>query len=352
MTTTLQDLKDALTEAADQASAPTGLTILQAVEADVTRARRRTVARACALAVTATVIAGALALGDGRKDAAVPSGPPVSGSLRVVTSDPTFAEFDRGFHRLAVVDLPLGAEGSVDLSSLAQAGRRVYAWGYCTGAHGQPPGLSLASGTQVKYVDCPARAQSTSVRPSVLWLPEEAGRQLLVSAQPGRAVDGTAMDGTARIAFYQEASWDRYPLPPRPADLASNPQYAWDIDPEALAFVGPEDAQLPNARRTITIPYQERMGVGVQIRGPGSLTLGLDGRTMTLSCGHPGRITFCLPDRGVGETFTTWAYGFADAGLWFDDQPGMEVGKPLTITVDTAHFHGDDWRVLVHIREP
>jgi hypothetical protein len=346
MKATVQDLRDTLNEAAGQASAPDGLAVLQGVERGVARARRRTVLGVCSLVAAATGIAGALALGEGRKAAEVPSGPPTSGSLRVVTNDPTFTEFDRGFHRIAVVDLPLGSEGSVDLTSIQQADRRIYAWRYCTGTDGQPPGLRLISGAQVKYLDCPPRAEATAGRPSVLWLPAEAGRQTVVSSNS----DGPG-SGTARIAFYQEASWDEYTVPRRPTDLASNPAYAWDNPAGAVAFVGPKDPGDPNGRTTITVPYQERMGIAVQVRGPGSLTVGLNGRVLTLSCGQPGRITFCLHDLGVSDTFTSWAYGFADAGIWFDNEPGLQVGKPLTITVDASHFQGDDWRVLVHIRE-
>lgn len=346
MRATVQDLRETLTEAAEQASAPDGLAMLQAVERGLAHARRRSVVRVASLVVAAMGIAGAVALGEGRKDADVPSGPPTSGSVRVVTADPTFAEFDRGFHRIAVVDLPLGSEGSVDLTSLEQADRRIYAWRYCTGTSGQPPALRLASGAQVRYLDCPTRAEATAGRPSVLWLPAEAGRQTVVASNAG---DSTG--GTARIAFYQEASWDHYALPRRPVDLASNPAYAWDNPPDAVAFVGPANPRVPNARTTITVPYQERMGVAIQVRGPGSLSLGLNGKGLTLYCGQPGRITFCLPDLGIGDTFTTWAYGFADAGVWFDKEAGLEVGQPVTITVEPSHFQGDDWRVLVHIRE-
>jgi hypothetical protein len=296
--------------------------------------------------VAATAIAGVVAMGEGRKHAATPSGPAPSGSLKVVTDDPSFPQFERGFRRLAVVELPVGAEGSVDLTPLQLAGRRIYAWRYCTGPQDLSPTLRLVSGAQVKYLDCPTRAAAATAWPIVLWYPEDAGRRVAVNAR-----SGNAGEGTARIAFYQEASWEQYRLPPRPADLDTNPAYAWSTRQGVLTFVGPEDPNAPNVRRTITVPYRDRMGVGIQARGPGSLTLRLNGRSLDLFCGNPGRIAVCLPEQPMGDTLTTWAYGHAEGGLWFDDMPGLEVGKPLTITVEPSHFQGDDWRLLVGIRE-
>lgn len=346
MSATLQDLREALGEAADETIAPTGLELLQGVERGLARARRRTLVGGCSVAVAALAVVGIVAVGQGRKDAAVPSGPPTSGSLRVVADDPTFSEFDRGLHRIAVVELPLGSDGSVDLSSVERPDRRIYAWRYCTGTQGDPPVLRLVSGTRVRYLECPTRTASTTGRPSALWFSGEAGRQVVVSASDAEA------HGAARIAFYEEATREEYPMPRRPTDLASNPDYAWESLPGTVLIAGPADPAAPNVRRSITVPYQERMGVAVELRGPGRVTLGLNGRGVNLYCGDPGRIAFCVPEQLVGDTLTTWAYGRATAGVYFDNEAGMEVGKPLTITVDPSSFQGDDWRVVVHTREP
>ena len=347
MTATLQDLRDTLAEAAEQSFAPSGPDILASVERGVAGARRRTVARVCALAVAAVGIAGAVTVGAGRKDAATPSGPPASGSLRVVADDPTFAAFDRGLRRIAVVEVPLGAAGSVDLSALERPDRRVYAWRYCTGtgADGRHPSLRLVSGSRVRYLDCPPRAEATAGMATALWFPADAGHEVVASASAG-----TTKGGMARIAFYQDASRDQYPLPQRPADLATNPDYAWDQPPGTVAFVGPADPSSPNVPRTITVPYRERLGVTVQVRGPGSVTLELNGTGMNLGCWDPGRIGQCVPQQLLGDTLTTWGYGFAAAGRYLDND-GLQVGEPLTVTVHPSQFLGDDWRVLVDVRE-
>lgn len=347
MRATVQDLRDALADAAEQASPADGLTTLQAVERGVGKARRRTVVGVCSLAVAAIGVGGAVALGEGRKDAATPSGPQAPGALRVVSDDPAFPVFDRGLRRMTIVDLPMGAEGSVELPPVELLeGRRIYALRYCTGTHGSAPAIRLVSGSQVRYLDCPTRTASASTGPSALWYPEDASLRMAISAR-----SATPGEGNARIAFYQEASWEQYALPPRPVDLDSNPAYAWRRHPAALAFVGPADPGAPNLRRTLTVAYQERMGIGIQARGPGSLTLRVNGTSLDLFCGQPGRIAVCVPEQTIGDTFTTWGYGYAEGGVWFDSLAGLEVGKALTITVDPAHFQGDDWRLEVGIRE-
>ena len=346
MRATVQDLREALAEAAEQASPVDGMTTLQAVERGVGETRRRTLVGVCLVAVAATGVAGAVALGEGRKGAATPSGPHVSGALRVVSDDPAFPGLDRGLRRMAIVDLPVGAEGSVDLSPVELADRRIYAWRYCTGTQGSTPALRLVAGSQVKYLDCPTRTAAATTPPTVLWYPEDASHLMAVSTR-----SGDPGEGTARIAFYQEVSWEEYRLPPRPLDLTSNPAYAWRTHRAAVAFVGPVDPGAPNVRRTITVPYQERMGIGIQARGPGSLALRVNGTSLDLFCGQPGRIAVCVPEQAMGDTLTTWAYGYAEGGAWLDEMAGLEVGKPLTITVDPSHFQGDDWRLEVGVRE-
>lgn len=66
---------------------------------------------------------------------------------------------------------------------------------------------------------------------------------------------------------------------------------------------------------------------------------------MALGCGYPSEIISCVPHQDIGETFSTWGYGLADAGTWFDSLPGLVVGQPVTITVHPSHFVGDEWRL-------
>jgi hypothetical protein len=344
MSATLNDLRAALDDVADRAAPPQGVDVLYDVVLRVTAARRRRIGSVAVLAAAAmTAAAVGVLAAQPDQDTTLPAHK--SADVATVVEDPSFPAFTLGLRRIVVVELALARGTSAPLTPKVDATRPLWAVATCP-ASGEPTGFTLTSGSRQVVVPC-AGPDGPAARTSrkLLWAPADASPRLDVTwaatTRPG---------ARARLALYQESTWEEYRLPQRPAHLSPLPRFDWTAIDGYRAEYGPNPHASPNDPRTITVPYEKGMGASLQARGPGTLRLTINGGSVDLSCGPASTITACISDQPVGETWSTWGYGQAEAGLWFDSLPGLVVGQPVTVTVHPSHFVGDDWRIGLKVR--
>ena len=344
MSATLHDLRAALDEYAEGAAAPDGLEVLDGVRQGVMVARRRRPGAIALRAVATTAAVGVVATQPGR-DSTLPAQRP--DGVATIVEDATFPAFTLGLRRVVVVELALGKGTAAALTPQVDATRPLFAVATC-GASGEPGGFTVSSGSQQVLVRCAGpEGPAAKANRKLLWRPADATAVVAVGWTPP-----SSPSPTARLALYQEATWDEYRLPQRPPGISVAPDFDWTAFAGHRTAYGPNPQASPNDARTITVPYEEGMGVAFQVRGPGTLRLTVNGQGVDLGCGYPSTLTTCIPDQPIGETFSTWGYGLADAGQWFDSLPGLVVGQPITITVHPSHFVGDDWRLGLEVRDP
>jgi hypothetical protein len=339
MSATLDDLREALLEAADEALCRDPSTTVEEVGHAVAVAdRRRRVGLAAAAACVIAVGGGLLAWDRGRDDAGPV--PPAT----VVSDDSAFPAYDRGLKRLTIVDLPLSGDAEAVISTRERTQNRLFVVAYCQGTGGTGPMLSVRSADRQKFVPCLSRTQAESAtsRP-VLWRPADADVELVV--EPARMARGT---GRARVAVYQEVAWGDYRFPPRPHDLETNPHTAWPTTTGSEVWTGPADPARPNEPLTVTVTPHRYLLIRLHARAPGELRVTVDGTPVTLRCiGAAGPVA-C--DSASSDSFTQWGYGRAEAGRWIDldtEATTLRSGRPATVTVHPTWFASDDWRLEV-----
>jgi len=333
MTPTLEDLRAALQESAEQVQCPDPSTTLAAVEhGAAARDRRRRSGRAALAAAAIAIGSGLLAWEHGRDDSS-PARP-----ATMIADDPRFPAFVRGLMRLTVVDLPLARGARAVVTTRVRSQNLLYLAAACDGGE---PMLSVTSGKQQKYLKCPSTGTTDpALGLPVLWRPADAGDQLVV--RPARSALGS---GHAVVAVYQEVGWDEYRFPPRPHNLEAGEGTTWGSQPGALFYGGPTDPARPNASRTVRVPYAEGLAVRLHARAPGLLRVAVNGHFLPLQCASQTSQAVCgSPD----NTMVQWAYGPAEAGNRVDQAvTGLRPGQRVEVTVYPDNFAGDDWRLEV-----
>ena len=157
------------------------------------------------------------------------------------------------------------------------------------------------------------------------------------------------------VAIYESVRWQEYPLPPRPADLNTNAQYAWSSEPGTVRVLGPKTAQEANKPVTFTQPFDPKLFLNLQIRGPGRMRVLINGKDITEQIG-----TASLTQ---DKFMSFWGYDQDGAGFPFDPLmwaalrtgatgPTTKSGTPVTVTIEPQDFQGPDWRIAVQPDTP
>jgi hypothetical protein len=177
---------------------------------------------------------------------------------------------------------------------------------------------------------------------------------VFISHSPSPSLPSLFKDAKIHVAIYESVPWQEYPLPPRPADLDTNAQYAWSSEPGTVRVLGPKTAQEANKPLTFTQPFDPKLILNLQIRGPGRMRVLFDGVDVSKTIGGYA----LTQDRFI----SFWGYdGTASFGLPFDIAslgasatipPPIKPGTPVTVTIEPQDFQGPDWRIAVQPNPP
>jgi hypothetical protein len=162
-------------------------------------------------------------------------------------------------------------------------------------------------------------------------------------------------DAKIHVAIYESVPWQDYPFPPRPADLNTSAQYAWSNEPGTVRVLGPKTAQEANKPVTFTQPFDPKLMVNLQIRGPGRIRVLINGKDITEQIGA----SMLTQDKFI----SSWGYdqgGSAfplDPSVWASRRTGAtgpttKPGTPVTVTIEPQDFQGPDWRIAVEPNRP
>jgi len=359
MRRTVDDLRGALHEEADAAAYPD-------VEALVAGARRRVVAgrqRRLAVLGTATVaVLVVVGLAVSRPAHKALPQPADRGPFTVSVSGAGFPKYQQGMKLLTVVDAPMLARTKGSIVVPTTPGRRLAVRMTCTpeptdnadnwnewnrrmvakftsqGGTGQSSCGLIGAGYDPIGV---ATVAKTTVLADVSF-----SRELPLSPELFKGAK-------IHVAIYQSVPWEDYPLPQRPADMETNAQYAWSNEPGTLRVLGPKTAQEANKPLTFTQPFDSKLILNLQVRGPGRMRVLFDGVDVSKPIGGYG----LTQDRFI----SFWGYGGATFELPFDSAslvasvttpPPLKAGIPVTVTIEPRDFQGPDWRIAVQPSPP
>jgi len=86
---------------------------------------------------------------------------------------------------------------------------------------------------------------------------------------------------TYPLVIYGSVPWQDYPFPPRPADLDTNPEYAWGGGAGNVRVLGPTTTQEANKPLTFTRPFDPNLSLNLQVRGPGRMKVLTNGKDIS-----------------------------------------------------------------------
>jgi len=178
---------------------------------------------------------------------------------------------------------------------------------------------------------------------------------VFISHSPSPSLPSLFKDATIHVAIYESVPWEDYPLPPRPADLDTNAQYAWSSEPGTVRVLGPKTAQEANKPLTFTRPFDPKLSLNLEIRGPGRIRVLINGKDITEWFGAAS---------GTQDKFIS-SWGYDQGGLAFPldplgwaslrtgaTGPTTKPGTPVTVTIEPQDFQGPDWRIAVEPNRP
>lgn len=171
---------------------------------------------------------------------------------------------------------------------------------------------------------------------------------VFVSHEPSPGLPSLFTDAKIHVAIYESVPWEDYHFPARPADPESSPEYAWWSGPGEVQTLGPTTALEANTPLTFVQPFDPKLALRLQYRGPGRIRVLINGKDVTAQI--EGTMA---QDRFVN----IWDYhqsGFdfsLDPAVWYDPtgSNGMTTppGSPVTVTIISRDFQGPDWRITV-----
>jgi len=121
-----------------------------------------------------------------------------------------------------------------------------------------------------------------------------------------------------------------------------------------VRVLGPKTAQEANKPVTFTQPFDPKLMVNLQIRGPGRIRVLINGKDVNRQVGasYP-------PDKFISS------WGYDQGGLAFPldplgwaalrtgaTGPTTKPGTPVTVTIEPQDFQGPDWRIAVEPNPP
>jgi len=372
----LANLPDALREEADAAAYPDVDALVTGAQRRVAATRRRRLSAVGAATVAVMVVGGLIAVTSSPHQPVprpvspqsvspqsvspqpVSTQPPDPGPFTVNASGAGFPEYSQGMKRVTVLDSPMleRAKGSIVIPTTA--GRHLAVRMTCTPTDNVentlewetrmlarftiPDGTSQAACSSTLGGNYPigvAVAAKTTVLANVF-----------VSHEPRPGLPSLFTDAQIHVAIYESVPWEDYPFPPRPADLDTNPEYAWWSGVSAVRLLGPNTVWEANQPFTFTQPFDEKLSLNLQVRGPGRLRVLINGKDI-------GRqLDDWLLTEGTFISF--WGYtGAAFSILPLDPSvafanvdtaaPPLKPGTPVTVTIEPRDFQGPDWRIAV-----
>jgi len=360
MKANLDDLRGALHDEADAAAYPDVDALVAGARRRVAASRRRRLAVFGAVTAAVLVVGGLAVSRPTHQAVPQPAGP---GPFVVNTGGADFPQYQQGMKRLTVMDAPMLARTKGSIVVPTHPGRRLVVRMTCTqngnmdhvnewnvrmfamfSALGDTGRSSCsASGGFYDSIDLGiATAAKTTVLADVSFNQEPPLRPDLFTG------------AKIHVAIYESVPWQDYPLPQRPADMETSAQYAWSNEPGTVRVLGPKTAQEANKPVTFTRPFDPKLMVTLQFRGPGRMRVLINGNDITEQVGGS-----MMPQ---DKFISSWGYdGTTSLGLPFDVaslRPGTTVppplkpGTPVTVTIIPQDFQGPDWRIAVQPSPP
>ncbi|MHB1474745.1 MAG: hypothetical protein ACYCV4_14195 [Dermatophilaceae bacterium] len=359
MKRTLDDLRGALHEEADAAAYPDVDALVAGARRRVVATRRRRLA-VLGAATAAVLVVGGLAITRPTHQALPqPAGP---GPFTVNAGGAGFPAYLQGMKRLTVLDSPMLARVKGSISVPTTVGRRLVVLMTCTPdeyandwsdrvvARFTGPGgpVSAPCSPMGSMAGAESIGIATTARTTVL-------ADVTINLQESSPGAGPPFkDAKLHVATYESVPWQDYPFPPRLADLDTNPSSAWSNDPTSVRVQGPKTKQQANRPLTFTQPFDQNLGLSLEVRGPGRMRVLINGKDISDQVG-PSLLT-------QDKFLSFWGYNAATFGIPFDPAffaspgpgiagPATKPGTPMTVTILPQDFQGPDWRVQV-VRQP
>ncbi|NMM25249.1 MAG: hypothetical protein HHJ11_17540 [Phycicoccus sp.] len=363
------NLPDTLREEADAAAHPDVDALMAGARRHLASTRRR---RRSALGVTtvAVLLVGGLiaTTSSVRQPTRPPSTQPVSprlgspqlpdpGPFTVNAGGGGFPEYSQGMKRVTVLDSPMLERATGSIIIPTTPGRHLAVRMSCTPTGNVENTLEWENRMLARFTGPDGTSQATcsgtaggndqigiavAAKTTVL-------ANVFVSHEPSPNLPSLFKNAQIHVAIYESVPWEDYPVPPRPADLDTNPEYAWWSGPGEVQVQGPKTPQEANKPLTFTQPFARELVLNLQVRGPGRLRVLINGKDI-------GRQ---LDDWMLTEgTFISfWDYrstGFThplDPAFTVDPAGATDVttppGSPVTVTIIPRDFQGPDWQITV-----
>jgi len=179
---------------------------------------------------------------------------------------------------------------------------------------------------------------------------------VFISHEPDPSLPSLFTGAKIHVAIYESVPFQEYPFPPRPADLYTSAQYAWSNEPGTVRVLGPKTVQEANKPVTFTQPFDPKLFLELQFRGPGRIRVLINGNDITEQIGA----SMLTQDKFI----SSWGYG-SQGGSGFPLDPLMwaalrsgatgpttKPGTPVTVTIIPQDFQGPDWRIAVQPSPP
>jgi hypothetical protein len=359
MKRTLDDLRGALLQEADAAAYPD-------VDALVAGARRRVAAsRRRRLAVLGAVTAAVLVVGGlavtRPEHKALPQ-PADRGPFTVSASGAGFPQYQQGMKLLTVVEAPMQERAKGSFSVATTTGRRLAVRMTCTPSDNTDNTNEFNAPMLAKFTTPGGTAQSSCGLAVGGYDPIGVATAARTTVQADVFVDHATAPSLPsmfkgakiHVAIYESVPFADYPLPPRPADLETNEQYAWSNEPGTVRILGPRTAQQANKPLTFTQPADPKLVLNLQVRGPGRMRVLFDGVDVSKTIGgyaltQDQLISFWGYDGNSGFQLP---FDIASFGTSATIPPPLKPGTPVTVTIIPQDFQGPDWRISVQPNPP
>jgi hypothetical protein len=351
MKRTLDDLRGALHDEADAAAYPDVDALVAGARRRVAASRRRRLAVFGAVTAAVLVVGGLVMTRPTHQAVPQPAGP---GPFVVNTGGADFPEYQQGMKRLIVVDAPMLERMKGSISVATTPGRRLGVRMTCTPSDNADklnewnarmlakfttPGGTGQAGCGLAVGGYNPIGVATDAKTAVQ-------ADVFISHSPSPSLPSLFKDAKIHVAIYESVPWEDYPLPPRPADLDTNAQYAWSSEPGTVRVLGPKTAQEANKPLTFTRPFDPKLSLNLEIRGPGRIRVLINGKDITEWFGAAS---------GTQDKFiSSWGYdGTATLqGIADPSGPVLKSGTPVTVTIEPQDFQGPDWRIAVQPTPP
>src|SRR5450759_4667719 len=287
---TLDDLRSALHDGADAAAYPDVEALVAGARRRVADSRRRRFAVLGAATVAILVVGGVIATTRPTHQVVPPTAG--LGPFTVSTGGDGFPEYSQGMKRLTVVDAPMLERAKGSISVPTTAGRRLGVRMTCTPADDADKVNEWNARMLAKFTTPGGTGQELCGLAG--WFATPIGvataaktavqADVFISHSPSPSLPSLFTGAKIHVAIYESVPWQEYPFPPRPADLETSAQYAWSNEPATVRVLGPKTAQEANKPVTFTQPFDPKLMVNLQIRGPGRIRVLINGTDVNRHC--------------------------------------------------------------------